>query len=44
VGIEYLIVNLEADRELEAVEVFASEVVKRLWSPRRQVAQSGCAR
>jgi F420-dependent oxidoreductase-like protein len=29
-GIEYLIVNLEPDRELEALELFANEVVKKL--------------
>jgi F420-dependent oxidoreductase-like protein len=29
-GVEYLIVNLEADRELEALELFANEVVKKL--------------
>jgi F420-dependent oxidoreductase-like protein len=28
-GIEYLIVNLEADRELQALELFANEVVKK---------------
>jgi F420-dependent oxidoreductase-like protein len=30
VGIEYLIVNLEPDRELQALDLFASEVVKKL--------------
>ena len=30
VGIEYLIVNLEADRELQALDLFGSEVVKKL--------------
>jgi F420-dependent oxidoreductase-like protein len=30
VGVEYLIVNLEADRELQALELFADEVVKKL--------------
>jgi alkanesulfonate monooxygenase SsuD/methylene tetrahydromethanopterin reductase-like flavin-dependent oxidoreductase (luciferase family) len=29
-GVEYLIVNLEPDRELEALELFANEVVKKL--------------
>jgi F420-dependent oxidoreductase-like protein len=29
-GIEYLIVNLEPDRELQALELFANEVVKKL--------------
>jgi len=29
-GVEYLIVNLEADKEPEALELFASEVVRRL--------------
>jgi len=29
-GIEYLIVNLEADKELETMDVFASEVAKKL--------------
>ena len=29
-GIEYLIVNLEPDRELQALDLFASEVVKKL--------------
>jgi len=29
-GIEYLIVNLEPDRELRALELFASEVVGKL--------------
>jgi alkanesulfonate monooxygenase SsuD/methylene tetrahydromethanopterin reductase-like flavin-dependent oxidoreductase (luciferase family) len=30
VGIEYLIVNLEPDRELQALDLFGSEVVKKL--------------
>jgi len=30
VGLEYLIVNLEPDRELQALELFANEVVKKL--------------
>jgi alkanesulfonate monooxygenase SsuD/methylene tetrahydromethanopterin reductase-like flavin-dependent oxidoreductase (luciferase family) len=30
VGVEYLIVNLEPDRELQALELFADEVVKKL--------------
>jgi F420-dependent oxidoreductase-like protein len=30
VGLEYLIVNLEPDRELQALDLFASEVVKKL--------------
>ena len=30
VGVEYLIVNLEPDRELQALELFANEVVKKL--------------
>ena len=30
VGIEYLIVNLEPDRELQALDLFASEVMKKL--------------
>ncbi|MGA2790246.1 MAG: LLM class F420-dependent oxidoreductase [Candidatus Bathyarchaeia archaeon] len=30
VGIEYLIVNLEPDRELQALDLFASEVAKKL--------------
>jgi F420-dependent oxidoreductase-like protein len=29
-GVEYLIVNLEPDRELQALELFANEVVKKL--------------
>jgi alkanesulfonate monooxygenase SsuD/methylene tetrahydromethanopterin reductase-like flavin-dependent oxidoreductase (luciferase family) len=29
-GIQYLIVNLEPDRELQALELFANEVVKKL--------------
>jgi alkanesulfonate monooxygenase SsuD/methylene tetrahydromethanopterin reductase-like flavin-dependent oxidoreductase (luciferase family) len=29
-GVEYLIVNLEPDRELEALELFANELVKKL--------------
>lgn len=33
-GIEYLIVNLEADRELEAMDLFASEVLTKLQGPR----------
>jgi hypothetical protein len=28
-GIDYLIVNLEAPRELEALNLFANEIVKR---------------
>ena len=30
VGLEYLIVNLESDRELQALELFANEIVKKL--------------
>jgi alkanesulfonate monooxygenase SsuD/methylene tetrahydromethanopterin reductase-like flavin-dependent oxidoreductase (luciferase family) len=30
VEVEYLIVNLEPDRELQALELFANEVVKKL--------------
>jgi alkanesulfonate monooxygenase SsuD/methylene tetrahydromethanopterin reductase-like flavin-dependent oxidoreductase (luciferase family) len=29
-GVEYLIVNLEPDKELRALELFANEVVKKL--------------
>ena len=29
-GIDYLIVNLEPDRESQALELFANEVVKKL--------------
>jgi alkanesulfonate monooxygenase SsuD/methylene tetrahydromethanopterin reductase-like flavin-dependent oxidoreductase (luciferase family) len=29
-GVEYLIVNLEPDRELEALDLFANEIVKKL--------------
>jgi hypothetical protein len=29
-GIEYLIVNLEADRELEAMDLFATKVLRQL--------------
>jgi alkanesulfonate monooxygenase SsuD/methylene tetrahydromethanopterin reductase-like flavin-dependent oxidoreductase (luciferase family) len=29
VGIQYLIVDLEPQREIEAVEVFADEIIKR---------------
>jgi alkanesulfonate monooxygenase SsuD/methylene tetrahydromethanopterin reductase-like flavin-dependent oxidoreductase (luciferase family) len=30
VGVEYLIVNLEANNELQALDLFGSEVVKKL--------------
>ena len=30
VGLEYLVVNLEPDRELQALDLFASEVLKKL--------------
>ena len=29
VGIQYLIVDLEPQREIEAIEVFADEIIKR---------------